>query len=117
MKYLVYRFPDAIKFNPNKKKLYLSEEFSFPIQPELVAVEFGKDIFSVTDALIHAAEEDLSGTESYARCSYSVYPPEMPCYVLYMSDWKFDYEISGVVYDYSQPENTVIYYGIQEKPE
>lgn len=117
MKYIVYRFPDAVKFDPEREAPYLSEGFSFPVKPELVAVEFGRDIFSVTDALIQAVKEDLSTTEAYARCSCTAYPPEdlycVPC----MSNEKFDYEISGVVYDYSKPENTVIYYGIQEKPE
>lgn len=34
---------------------------------ELVAVEYGKDIYDVTDALIKAAADDLAGLSEYEK--------------------------------------------------
>ena len=36
---------------------------------ELVAVEYGKDIYDVTDALIKAAADDLAGLSEYDKLS------------------------------------------------
>lgn len=45
---------------------------------ELVAVEYGKNIYSVTNRLIKAVSEDAEGLEKYQACGCSaeVYAPE-----------------------------------------
>lgn len=43
---------------------------------ELVAVETGKNIDDVTDALIKAAADDLAGMPEYERCETAAYAPE-----------------------------------------
>lgn len=43
---------------------------------ELVAVETGKNIDDVTDALVKAAADDLAGMPEYERCETAAYAPE-----------------------------------------
>lgn len=43
--------------------------------------------------------------------------PDQPHVLKYMSDMDFDYEMHGVVYDYSKTENTIIYFGVKEVDE
>ena len=57
---------------------------------ELVAVEYGKDIYDVTDALIKAAADDLAG----------------------LSD-----EMTGIVYPTHADKNILIDFGIVEEAE
>lgn len=42
---------------------------------ELVAVETGKNIDDVTDALVKAAADDLAGMPEYERCETAAYAP------------------------------------------
>ena len=43
---------------------------------ELVAVETGKSIDDVADALIHAVRDDLAEMPEYAHCETAAYAPE-----------------------------------------
>ena len=43
---------------------------------ERVAVETGKNIDDVTDALVKAAADDLAGMPEYERCETAAYAPE-----------------------------------------
>ncbi len=43
---------------------------------ELVAVETGKNIDDVADALIKAAADDLAGMPEYEHCETAAYAPE-----------------------------------------
>ena len=43
---------------------------------ELVAVEYGQDIYAVTDALIKAAADDLAGMPEYEKFETAAYAPE-----------------------------------------
>ena len=54
MKYLLYRSFGNLEKDVKKH--------------ELVAVEYGKDIDDVADALIKAAADDLAGMPEYERC-------------------------------------------------
>ena len=53
MKYLLYRSFGNLDMDVKKH--------------ELVAVEYGKDIYDVTDALIKAAADDLAGMPEYEK--------------------------------------------------
>ena len=41
---------------------------------ELLAVEYGKDIYDVTDALIKAAADDLAGLPEYEKYETAAFP-------------------------------------------
>ena len=62
MKYLLYRSFGNLEKDVKKH--------------ELVAVEYGKDIGDVTDALIKAAADDLAGMPEYEHCETAAYAPE-----------------------------------------
>lgn len=62
MKYLLYRSPGSIEKDVTKH--------------ELVAVEFGTDIYEVTEALVEAASQDLAGMPEYEGCQTAAYAPE-----------------------------------------
>ena len=47
---------------------------------ELVAVETGKNIDDVADALIKAAADDLAGMPEYEHCETAAYAPEPVSY-------------------------------------
>lgn len=81
---------------------------------ELVAVEYGKDIVDVEDALIKAVTDDLAGLPEYIGCQTTAFAPEYSC-----DDYitpRYQYLITGIV---SPPrgENTLVIYGIIEEKE
>ena len=82
MKYLLYRSFGNLEKDVKKH--------------ELVAVEYGKDIGDVTDALIKAAADDLAGMPEYERCETAAYAPEP------IKDFRkvrrYQYEMTGIVY-------------------
>ena len=82
MKYLLYRSPGSIEKAVTKH--------------ELVAVEFGTDIYEVTEELIKAAAQDLAGMPEYEGCQTAAYAPEplKP----FRKVKSYDYEMMGVVY-------------------
>ena len=45
---------------------------------ELVAVEYGKDIYEVTDALIKAAADDLAGMPEYEKFETAAFDEGFP---------------------------------------
>lgn len=80
----------------------------------LVAVEYGRDIDEVTDALIRDVREDLSGMPEYASCETAAYAP---CSVRsYRRVRRYAYEMTGVACVANADENTLIDYGIMEEP-
>lgn len=116
MKYLLYRFPDALKWD-DEDELRLKKGFQFPIQPELVSVEYGEDIDQVTDNLIQAVTQELSGMEEYARFECFAYAPDEPMALEDMTNTEFDYEMRGIVEGHDNGMNTIICFGVQEVPE
>lgn len=81
---------------------------------ELVAVEYGADIFDVTDKLIKAIEDDLSSSPEYKGCRTCAYPPK----VIQPDSRRvkrYQYEISGIVLPPHAPKNIVIEFGVVEE--
>ena len=82
---------------------------------ELVAVETGKNIDDVTDALVKAAADDLAGMPEYERCGTAAYAPEP------VKDFRkvrrYQYEMMGIVYPPNADKNILIDYGIVETEE
>lgn len=113
MKYILYRFPDAIEWK-DEDKPHLKAGFHFPVQPELTAIEYGKNIYDVTNTLIRAITYELSGTKEYSHFRCDSYPPDTPYILKYMTDMKFDYEMQGLVYGHEGYTNTIIYFGVKE---
>lgn len=108
MKYTIYKTfgntPASIGLDINKH--------------ELIAVEYGKDIYSVTDTLIKAVTDDLNSTEEYSKCDNFAYPPKYIDNIGVKADRsKYTYFISGIVSPVYAKENTVVYYGVTETNE
>lgn len=112
MKYVLYRFPNAVRYSDTSDpELY--GFFKFPVQGQIVGVEFGSCIEEVTDALIQDANDELTGV--YPKCQVITYAPSNEMFGLeILTDEPFDYEIHSVVVDKSKPVNTTIYFGVKE---
>ena len=82
---------------------------------ELVAVEYGQDIYSVTDALIKAAADDLAGMPEYEKFETAAFAPEP------IKDFRkvkrYAYEMTGIVYPTHADKNILIDFGIVEEAE
>lgn len=59
MKYVLYRFPNAVR-HPENSDPELYGIFKFPVKGQVVGVEFGSSIGEVTDELIHDVNDELS---------------------------------------------------------
>ena len=101
MKYILYRSFGSIDKNVRKH--------------ELVAVEYGKDIYEVTDALIKAAADDLAGMPEYENCETAAFAPEPV--KEFRRVRKYQYEMTGIVYPKYAEKNVLIEYGIVEESE
>ena len=80
-----------------------------------MAVEFGTDIYEVTEALVEAAAQDLAGMPEYEGCQTAAYAPEL--LKPFRKVKRYDYEMTGIVYPAHGDENILIDYGIVEKAE
>lgn len=73
---------------------------------ELVAVETGRNIDDVADALIKAAADDLAGMPEYEHCETAAYAPEP------VKDFRkvrrYQYEMTGIVYPPNADKNMMI---------
>lgn len=82
---------------------------------ELVAVEYGKNIDDVTNALIKAAADDLAGMPEYERSETAAFAPEP------VKDFRkvrrYQYEMTGIVYPLNAEKNILIDFGIVETTE
>ena len=101
MKYLLYRSLGSIEKDVTKH--------------ELVAVEFGTDIYEVTEALIEAVAQDLAGMPEYEGCRTAANAPEVV--KPFRKVKRYNYEMMGIVYPAHGDENILIDYGIVEKAE
>ena len=101
MKYLLYRSFGELDKDVKKH--------------ELVAVEYGKDVYDVTDALIKAAADDLAGMPEYEKYETAAYAPEP------VKDFRrvrrYAYEMMGIVYPTHGDKNILIDFGIVEEAE
>ena len=77
---------------------------------ELVAVETGKNIDDVVDALIRAVRDDLAEMPEYAHCETAAYAPE-PVQE-HRRVRRYQYEMMGIVYPQYAEKNILIDYGV-----
>ena len=82
---------------------------------ELVAVETGKSIDDVADALIRDVRDDLAEMPEYAHCETAAYAPE-PIQE-HRRVRRYQYEMMGVVYPQYAEKNILIDYGVIEEAE
>ena len=82
---------------------------------ELVAVETGKNIDDVVDALIRAVRDDLAEMPEYAHCETAAYAPE-PVQE-HRRVRRYQYEMMGIVYPQYAEKNILIDYGVIEEAE
>lgn len=82
---------------------------------ELVAVEYGEDIYSVTDALIKAASDDLAGLPEYEKFETAAFAPTVT--KAFRKVKRYTYEMTGIVYPTHGEENILVDFGIVEEPE
>lgn len=101
MKYILYRSFGSIDRDVRKH--------------ELVAVEYGEDIYEVADALIKAAADDLAGMPEYENSETAAFAPEPVKEFRRVK--KYQYEMTGIVYPKYAEKNILIEYGIVEESE
>ena len=82
---------------------------------ELVAVETGKSIDDVAEALIRDVRDDLAEMPEYAHCETAAYAPE-PIQE-HRRVRRYQYEMMGVVYPQYAEKNILIDYGVIEEAE
>lgn len=82
---------------------------------ELVAVEYGRDIYEVTEALIKAASEDLAGIPGYEKYRTAAFAPEP--LKEFRRVKRYAYEMTGIVYPTYGDKNILIGYGVIETDE
>ena len=85
------------------------------INHELTAVEYGADIYCVTDALIRDVTEDLAEMPEYAGCETTAFAPE-PVQSFHNAKC-YSYVMTGQVLPPNAPQNILINYGIIEENE
>ena len=78
-------------------------------QHEMVGVEYGEDIYDVTDRLIQTVCEDLSENPEYAKCDTYADPPDK-----LDGSPRYQHQMCGIVSPAYAETNTVIFYGIIE---
>lgn len=98
-KYKIYRTQGRIDKDIRKHKL--------------VAVEEGSDIFTVTDAIIHAVVADLTESEEFRHCRADAYAPEPV--ESFRQNSRYDYYVCGLVMPEHAEKNTILEYGIIEE--
>lgn len=79
---------------------------------EIVGVEYGKDIYDVTEALIRDVVEDLTETPEYKSCKAIACAPEAISYSY--SNAQYQYAMSGAVSFPHTNRKIVIKYGVVE---
>ena len=82
---------------------------------ELVAVETGKSIDDVANALIRAVRDDLAEMPEYAHCETAASAPE--AVKSFRRVRRYRYEMMGIVCPKYAEENVLIDYGIIEEEE
>ena len=82
---------------------------------ELVAVETGRNIDDVVDALIKAAADDLAGLPEYEKYETAAFSPERT--KDFRKVKRYAYEMTGIVYPTYGDKNILIDFGIIETDE
>ena len=77
---------------------------------ELVAIEYGEDIYVVSGALLKAAREDAGELEKYQRgFTAAAFDPEP------IQHSRYSYHITAVLYPEYGEQNDLIEYGVVEE--
>ena len=84
-------------------------------QHELVAVEYGKNIDEVTDALVKAAADDLAALPEYEHCETAAFAPKPVKEFRRVK--RYQYEMTGIVYPPHAEKNILVDFGIVEEQE
>lgn len=84
-------------------------------QHELVAVETGKNIDDVTNALIWTPRDNLAEMPGYSHCETAAFAPELV--EEFRRVRRYQYEMIGIVYPQYAEKNILIDYGIMEEEE
>lgn len=84
-------------------------------QHELVAVEYGKNIDEVTDALVKVAADDLAALPEYEHCETAAFAPEPVKEFRRVK--RYQYEMTGIVYPPHAEKNILVDFGIVEEQE
>lgn len=101
MKYLLYRSLGNLDKDVKKH--------------QLVSVEYGCDIFDVSDALIQAASDELAESPEYKGCQTAAYAPEP--LKEFRRVTRYQYEMMGIVYPPHGDKNILIDFGVVETEE
>ena len=82
---------------------------------ELIAVEYGENVFDATDRLIKAVSDDAGSLEKYRNGNWraSAYAP-MPV-ESFRNVKRYDYEMTAILYPDFGEKNDLIEYGIIEE--
>lgn len=97
-KYMLYRAPKQVDRDLGKH--------------ELVGVEYGDSIDAVTDALIQAVNDELSGSQEYPGSEVCSYAPEVM--ESYRRTKRYQYHMTGVISPQNAEENVLVEFGIIE---
>ena len=121
MKYVLYKFPDVIRrdYDSNCLDPYVVRKRGRPskknLRGEVIAVEYGKSIDSVLNALIKAIQDEM---DIIYGCESDVYGPDAMCDTVgLMTDEHFDYEMNAVTCGYEGEDEIDLYFGVKELPE
>lgn len=114
VKYLLYRFPRVLEWTQDEEDLVLPESVTFPVQPELVAVEYGNSIHEVVDDLMRAIVDELSCTEEYKSYQFTAILEESTEILSLYTDRKFNYRMQGIVMPIYGKENLLVDFGVVE---
>ena len=114
MKYLLYRFPRVLEWTEEEEDLVLPESVTFPVQPELVAVEYGDSIHEVVDDLICAIVDELSCTEEYKGYQFTAVLEESTEILSLYTNQEFNYRMQGIVMPIYGKENLLVDFGVIE---
>lgn len=101
MKYILFRSPGELDADER--------------QHELVAVEFGPNIYAVTDTLIKDIRDDLSAMPEYRQFMTAGFEPERIDNGTLKT--RYTYSMMGAVYPVMAEKNILIEYGVIERPE
>ena len=82
---------------------------------ELVAVETGKSIDDVANALIRAVRDDLAEMPEYVHCETAAHAPEP--LKLFRRVRRYRYDRMGIVYPEYAEENILMDHGMMEEEE
>lgn len=84
-------------------------------RPELIAVEIGPDIISVTEDLMASIKIDLDETPEYLGSACQIHPPELER--TDPATGKREYSMIAAVIPMSAPRNTLVEYTVFEDDE